>query len=330
MNNQIIDIVNFCKNKNIHNIYLFPHKNPDADALGACCALSEIFNKFGFYSKPIIKNAYNDMKGLFNEELTTYIGSEDFLAIICDCSSLDYLENNFYKEAAYFIKIDHHEQTIDDLNKYEMTFVDTNSSSTCEIVTFLLKSLEKSMDNFYDLNPKIYDYLYYGILTDTGKFTYAINKGKTFYALSWLIKKGAHYVELSKQYSLKTETNIKINMTIFENMNVYDMPNIKGKKIAICEIPQSKVLELDTMPSEFSKAVNLMSDIENVDVWCVIVERKKNVFTCSLRSCEMSTINVEKAVIPFNGGGHYHSSGCSINGELKETFIDSIINIREE
>lgn len=315
----IYQIVKFCNEKQINNIYLFPHKNPDADALGSSVALSEIFNSLGFYSKVIIQNDYEDC-GLFDVDITECLGIENFVAIFCDCSRTEYLENDLWKRASYFIKIDHHDQKSDDLNKYSLLYVDEKASSTCEIVTFMLKNSQLKVDK------AVYDYLYYGILTDTGKFTYAINGDKTFLALSWLILKGANYISLHERYNLKNYTTIKIHAYVLNNMEIHRQKTNRKRKIAICQIPQKVIMELDTVPREFSKAVNVMSNIEYVDSWYMIVETKNDKYVISARSSESSEVNVEEIVREFGGGGHFHSAGCIVNKKHKDKFIEKLIN----
>lgn len=308
----IYQIAQFCRNNKIKNIYMFVHKNPDADALGSAYALSAFLERYGFFTKIIIRNDFDDCN-IFNIETTDYVGIEDFVAIFCDCSSPDRLENKLWKKAKYFIKIDHHEQNDNDIN-YSLKYVDVQASSTCEIVASFL--MEKP---HIELDRSVYDGLYYGILTDTGEFTYALNNEKTFRILSWLIEKGAQYKILHKYYNQKTLSSIRVHSYILKHMKIY-----RSKKIALCEVNLNVAKSLNVLPKEFSRCVNLLANVDDAQMWCTIVEVKPNRYSISLRSDELSTINVEEIARKFGGGGHIHSAGCLLSKTKKDEFLKYI------
>lgn len=70
------------------------------------------------------------------------------------------------------IHIDHHEK-LDEENPVDFRIRDTESGSTCTIMTFLFRQLEGSLGISSGIKRRLATALYFGILTDTTNFKYA-------------------------------------------------------------------------------------------------------------------------------------------------------------
>ena len=119
-------------------IVLFRHVFPDPDSYGAQNAL-----------KNIIECTYPDKKVLlFGEHSKNleYIGKmdeskeldKDTLAIILDVANAPRVDNQEFNNCGYILKIDHHKPF--DAPFENLTWVDTNYTSTCEMILDLYLS----------------------------------------------------------------------------------------------------------------------------------------------------------------------------------------------
>ena len=87
------------------------------------------------------------------------------------------------------INIDHHGTN----DKYaKLNHVDDTYSSTVELIMELIREMD------VDIDKKTAEYLYTGILTDTGQFSYSYTSGRTHENAAYLINRGADFSKLNK------------------------------------------------------------------------------------------------------------------------------------
>src|SRR5690554_4029908 len=155
------------KIKKYNTIIIHRHKNPDMDAIGS---------QVGLYY--LIKENYNnknvylvgdtnkfDKENKMNDIPDSYY--ENALVFIVDVAVKDLVSDQRYNLAKEIIIIDHHQNETDILNS--ISFIDTNYSSATEYITEIFKSLN------YKFNKEAASYLFWGIVTDTGRFQWMKN-----------------------------------------------------------------------------------------------------------------------------------------------------------
>lgn len=312
----IKNIAKYCKEHNIYNIYLWAHKNPDGDALGSTFALRDIFLNMGFNSEVIYSQVSNDFE-IFPLKQTTELGMAKYIAIICDTATFEYIENDMWRNAELLLKIDHH--LSGETKFFSQTLIKHNYSSTCELVAELLMA-----DEDIPVTQNIVNYLYFGIITDTGKLSYALNKN-TYKVVLWLIDNNADFKKLNRLYEQKDLKAISIIADILKNMKISYSQKYKTK-CAIYYASYKKQKTYESSASAFLKHVNYMGNIQGVDIWCMIAKAEDNKYTVSIRSKEGTNINTTILAQKFNGGGHFHASGCKLEKEQVNNLLLELNN----
>ncbi len=141
------------------------HSNADPDALGSAIALSLAFPHTSIGTvEGLSKNGKSLQRYLGVEVIENPDTSLYDKIVVVDSSSPDRL-GEFSGKLVNPIVIDHHTRTSE--WKTELYYVDEGKASCAEIIYQLLKIGDK------EITPKIGLALLAGILTDTGKFSYA-------------------------------------------------------------------------------------------------------------------------------------------------------------
>ena len=136
------------------------------------------------------------------------------LVIVCDTANTPRIDDKRYTNGDFLIKIDHHPN--DDAYG-DLFWVDTESSSTSELIALFAKELD------LELPVSAARLLYAGIVGDTGRFLYPATSTRTFeiaatlrsipLILQPLLVKWIR--SISKQLSFKA-----MSMTILRSMNM--------------------------------------------------------------------------------------------------------------
>src|SRR5690554_965225 len=178
-------------------IVIFPHKNPDGDAIGSTLGLSLILTKLGHDVQIISPNDFPKFlkwlpgaKKIFNAEFNPK-GAEIaiaqaeilFLLDFNHPSRTDQLEPLINNSNAVKILIDHHQFP----ETFDFTYSDTNIPATCQMIWHFAEEM-----NWTDLiDQDIANCLYTGIITDTGNFKFSSVTSETLETAAKLIRQGA-------------------------------------------------------------------------------------------------------------------------------------------
>ena len=165
------------KIKQYNRIIIHRHIRPDGDCIGSQSGL-KLAIKLNYPEKEVyavgdIIPEYCTPYGILdNVEDDMY---KDALVIVVDTATDSRICDQRYKTGAYIIKIDHH----DDSSEYgNINYVLPEIPACAAIITKLL-----NMWNF-EINDKIASSLFFGIVTDTGRFRYRGINEEIFYS-SW-------------------------------------------------------------------------------------------------------------------------------------------------
>ena len=170
-----------------NRILVTGHVNPDGDCVGAGLALTlglnKLNNKVEKEFKKTIRFVLQDSPPKTTDFLEHFPIIEKYenvqtkykfdLAFVIDSGAYDRIGDvaNFIGEETRIINIDHHVSN----NSYgHINYVNTNISSTAELVYDILKELGVEFD--IDMGESVYT----GLVNDTGNFSYTNVSPKTF------------------------------------------------------------------------------------------------------------------------------------------------------
>ncbi len=310
------------------NIVLTAHINPDGDALGSLLAFLLILDE---YNKKYIDKLYElkTIRIVLDDELPKYMSKfeenilvekyshfnmKDIDLLIClDSANIDRIGNvsNLFQYAKETINIDHHISN----TQYAMYNYIEDSSSTSEIIYKFIDLLN------IDINTKIAEYIYLGLINDTGNFRHNNVTPKVFEIASKLIKSG---VDNNKIINILFSMNMKeVNLyaDVYANKK-YD----EEYKFAYYYLPYNKMQLLDITKDETSGISERLLMIEDVDITLFVREeedgRNKGSFRCKDR------YDVNAIASHFGGGGHVKAAGFLVNKSFDEIIQETKIMLK--
>lgn len=291
-------IVNCLREAN--SIVISGHTGPDGDAIGASTALYSALKQLGkeviIYQEEICKS-YEIIPN-FNKISSQDIEMEIDLFVAVDCGDFNRLEENgkkYFNSSKNTISIDHH---VGNPNFADFNIVDTNSTSTCEIIYFVIEKL-------CPFNKDIASSIYAGIVFDSGGFKYDKTSKRTHEICSYLHEFDIDFTEIYNK--------IDSYMTIKQfSMFRYALSKViidTKNKIGSLLITLEDFEKNNSSKDDIEGIASFILNIEELEASVFIYEQEKDFCKCSIRS-KRKDINV--VARKFGGGGHILASGCVI------------------
>lgn len=298
-------------------ILISAHVNPDGDALGSSLSLRRSLEKYG-KEVEVIKLSEVDEYLKFLPELENYkeVKEEDFdLFIVLDCSEFDRIDYAYeiLKKTPKTIVIDHH---VGGKISCDLNIIETKSPATCELVFEIIEKLKLPMDQ------TIASLIYTGLVTDTGRFMYENVSEMTFEAAGKLLSYGADYQYIYRNlYQNKKKSKMKFETEILSKVSFF-------KDIAYVGIRQIDCQKYGVQMGDAESIVNMLRDLKEVEVGCILKEYDVNDYRVSLRSKEK--VDVSEIARNNGGGGHIKASGFSIKKNSFEEAQKAVLEILKE
>ena len=308
---KIIDII-----KSSDEVFLTGHKNIDLDALGSLLGMYYLVNSMGKNAYVVIddenkntevKRALSTIKRDNNIKTYNYLDiknviTNDSLLIVTDTSKKNRLQNEELNKIKNKIILDHHVKTDDNIVNSTYEYIDTSSSSACEIVLEIISKLQ------IEIPSNVANIMLSGIYIDTNGFLLKTTE-KTHFYTSFLYKFGVDNIEI--QYLIKQNYNeFKRRQNLTLKTEFYD-------NIAISS-SDSKYSNV-----ELAKACDVLLTFNNVEAAFVIAKLDDNLIGISARS--LGNVDVEKVMNYFNGGGHKTDAACQIKEDNIEKVKDKLL-----
>ena len=298
------------KIKQYNRIIIHRHIRPDGDCIGSQSGL-KLAIKLNYPEKEVyavgdIIPEYCTPYGILdNVEDDMY---KDALVIVVDTATDSRICDQRYKTGAYIIKIDHH----DDSSEYgNINYVLPEIPACAAIITKLL-----NMWNF-EINDKIASSLFFGIVTDTGRFRYRGINEEIFIQAGKLL---SHGIDTESLY-----TNLYLKEDLIYKLQGYVYLNFKRTEngVAYIHFTEKLIKKFNVTKEDAANLVNCLDSIKGSLIWVVFVdqmlepdpnctnklERPENEIRVRLRSRFVEVNDVAKN---YRGGGHLTAAGATI------------------
>lgn len=290
---------------NNKKIAIFPHVEPDFDALGSAFGLKNIIlNNFQNKEVRVI-----GMEKVIHESVTNklfpvqdeiYYDNEEFMkeaiGISVDTPTLNrIIEKDLYLQTKMKFKIDHH-QYMEDFSNYE--YIESDASSACQLIVKIV------LNSNLKIPVKAATYLYAGLLTDTNRFYFDIVNEETYQTAINLYRAGA-----LRQLVHDVLYSRKRNQIEYENY-LFSLAKFHDHVVSLF-IPKDSNLRYG-----IEDAKGFIYVIQNIDSYPIWLAARWNeetgLYKVSLRSKKMPIFEIAKK---YNGGGHLLASGCVVKDE---------------
>jgi phosphoesterase RecJ-like protein len=294
------------------NFLVSAHINPDGDAIGGMLSAGWLLSKLNkrhiivVDSIPSEKFSYlADFKKIatYSESLKIDYPIKNLLTV--DVPNLERLEkvNKLIPKGTRVINIDHHESNS---NFGDINFVDIKACSCTQLVYELINSIGLSLDK------DVAEYIYTGLVIDTGRFRFSNTTPKAFEIAAKLAEAGARISFIAEwlYHTNSKETLEGLGVLI----NSLDM-NMNGR-VAFVHFDNEYLKSKEGSKVDTEGFVNYPLSIENVEAVAFLQEIEKGRVKVSLRA--KNNINVNNIAAVFGGGGHAKAAGCRINGTIED------------
>lgn len=293
-------------------ICLVAHIGPDGDAIGSVGAMYHFLKGIGkevYMVLPNVPDTFNFLPNI--QDKVDSVKLENYDLLIClDTSStdrLDILPLDLAK-AKNTIVIDHHKN-----NEMQATvkYVDEDSPANCEIIYDLIKYMGQS------ISKNVAEYIYMGIMTDTGSFNYQRTSSKTHKIAGEMIDAGADFVKICK---ILNDTYSEAKMKLVAHI-ITNMESCINGKIRIGIVDKSIIDRVGAKDTDAEHLVNYLRSIENTIVAVYFRQLDDGSYKVSIRSEE--PIDASELASQFGGGGHKRAAGFSTN-DIEKTKMELI------
>ncbi len=306
------------------NFVVTSHVNPDGDNIGSSVAMTRYLRSIGKDAVHILdddipenlKFLLSDHEILRSDRMQDNkisLDSYDLIVVDCSVENRIAIAPNIIEEADCVLNIDHH---MSNTNFGDINFILPEVSSTCEVLTGVLRNIDEDA-----IGESVATALYTGISTDTGNFLFPAVNEKTFQTAAFLTTKGADRVMIANElYRNESLESRKLTRLVLETFQIEN-------RIGMIVMTQAMLEESGVDYKDTDFIANIPIDTKGVSVGILIKERAEGEYKISVRSKER--VDVCEIAKKFDGGGHYHASGCTICGEISEV-IEQLQKVSEE
>lgn len=294
-------------------ICVYRHQHPDGDAQGSQWAmvlwLKEHYPEKEIYACGFHNGTYPHYYPELDEVSDEIISGS--LSIVLDTANRERVDDVRFENAARVIKIDHHPG---DMNYGDVNLIYPHFSSTCEILTDLLKDKDSK-----PYTEGVAKFLYTGLLTDTLRFSVPSTTANTLACASFLAQSNIDIAGINEeiftisQAEFALSTYIRSHCTVLPSGLVYIL--LDDQTIRTLQMP----------PAVIKNRVNDFGGVAGFEVWALFLELRTEegslAWSGSLRS-KHYTIND----IAFSHGGGGHRLACAV----KNVSLDEVHTILAE
>jgi len=297
--------------REMDDIVILSHRNPDGDTLGSAFALHYILNQLGKRSRV---ECHDGFPKQYSYLLLDY-KPEDFepkAVVAVDIADEQLFGENLEKyRGKVDLCIDHHGS-----NKHyaKNWLVRDTAAACCEIIEDICYGFEEA-----EITKIIADCIYTGVSTDTGCFRYSNTTGHTHAVAGRMFKAGCDFVMINRaMFEVKSFSRIAIEREVLNSLELY----FENRCALVC-ITREMLERTGAEEAELEGVAAMPREVEGVLVG-ITLRQRDNGYKISLRSGD----EVDASVLcgKLGGGGHRCAAGCFIEGDF-ETAKKTILKI---
>lgn len=318
--------------QDITNISIVTHLSPDGDAIGSSLGLYHFLKKMGKTVQIIVPNKYprflNWIPGC--ETITVYEDSKELVKEIIKGSELLFcldfnalnrigeLEGVIRAASVKRVLIDHHPFPV--LDDFSIHFSSTQVSSTAELAFEIILAIQ----GHNHIGTAAAAAFFTGIMTDTGSFSFACERARTFEVVAHLIENGISVEKIHRcVFDNYSESRMRLmGYSLGDKLTVLNQYHT-----AYIALSKEDLVNFNYKDGDTEGLVNYALSIEGVCL-AVLFTEKKGKIRLSLRSKGDFAVN-KLAQRHFSGGGHRNAAGGDSAESLEKT-IEKFTGVLEE
>lgn len=286
------------------------HVRPDGDALGSLLAMVSMLRRLGreadAYCQDPVPHLYAFLPGAESVLQGVPPSSGYDAAILVDCGDLLRVGPQLaerIRELPLLINIDHH---VSSTAFGTISWVETNASSTCEMLFDLFEHLPAALDQ--DMAVQLYT----GILTDTGSFRFSNTSGRVLEIAARLVEAGAEPARIAERvFDSALPQTLQLLARVLSTVSFH-----ADNRLATAELSQRMLMETSATPAESEGFINHLRSVEPVRMAMMFREDESGVIHVSMRS--KGKVDVAVFAQCQGGGGHSRAAAFRVRGTMEE------------
>ena len=311
---------------NLDTVIILGHMNPDGDAAGSVMGLAHYIH--GVYPQyrvmPYLAETLD--KGpkklvMSDQVFHPFVkpAEQRWGVIVCDTATVArIIGRELYENAVFSMVIDHHasDEGYGDLNWTQV------SEACAENIYYMLdwnrwRAAAAKSQSQEALYPNAADYIYLGIVHDTGSFARA--EASTFQAAIDLRDMGAAHREIMKTMHAETFSDMMRRAELFRLVR-----REIDDTVAYVTVNQEQIREMGISYEDIHPVGSLLRDCEDIELGFTMYEEEPGVWRCSFRS-DGKWVDVNELMAPFGGGGHVGAAGLRKRTDNVEELRNQIL-----
>lgn len=281
-------------------ICIAAHTHADGDAIGSTGAMYHFLKEIGkevYMVLPDMQETFNFLPNI--EERVEEVPLDSYDLLIClDVSNNERINISLEdkKKARNIIAIDHHRNNMVDA---DIKYVDEDAPANCEIIYDLIKYMN------HEISKNIAEYIYTGLITDTGSFNFERTTSKTHKIAGEMIDCKIDSVKICKILNhTYSEARMKLLAHLITNMETYFDGRVR---ISMTDLETKQ--RFNVKEQDVQSMVNNLIGIEGTLVAIYIRALDEGGYKVSIRASE--PIDASEICLQFGGGGHKRAAGFS-------------------
>lgn len=284
------------------DILIFCHKNPDGDTLGSAAGLMYALKKLGKKCAVMCHDTIAPKYDFLGIELFRKQFEPKFTVAVDVADEKLLGENTLPYSEVVDLCIDHHPSNS---GYAKVVCCDGDMPAAAQLMVKVIEDMGVEIDN------RIADCLYTGIMTDTGCFKYSATTAETHRVAAKLLDKGAQHTMISNRFFMsRSRKTMELEKYVLNTMEfMYD------GRCAVIVLDDEILNRIGTQPGDIDGISAIPRSIEGVDIGITIRQIDENKFKISVRTSE----NADACAIAqgLGGGGHIRAAGCEVIGSLE-------------
>lgn len=288
---------------------LLSHVDPDGDAIGSALGLAWILRGLDKQAQVLLPGGAPDLYRFLTgaDEILSDPGQADPSAaavVALDATSASRLGDlaPLLDGPVAVANVDHHG---DNQRFAPLNLVDATASATALIVW------ETAKEAGFPVSPSAAESLYAGILTDTGRFTFANTDVRTLAAAAALADAGAAPAAIAQNvYGQRSVSSVRLLGHALETLEVYE-----GGDVACLHVTDAMLDETGASLEDSEGFSVWARSLAGVKVGVFLREAPDGMIKISFRSNE--GVEIDGVAGRFGGGGHPSAAGARVPGPLQ-------------
>ena len=301
--------------KELDNIQILMHRNPDGDTIGCAfalwAALSSLNKTVSIGCCDAIPGMYNYLSEYYENNKSSFIPSN---IVSVDSGSRSQLGSIIDADTEIILSIDHHgSNTLYAANNV----VEAAYASCAEIVYEIILKLYVEIDSY------IGSAIYTGVSTDTGCFKYRNTTSNAHIVAAELLKSGMNLGFLNRVlFESKTKEFLKLQQMALSSLKFY-----YDDKIAVTTVTREMFIISGASDEDMTNISPISRAIEGVEVGLTFRQTPKGTIKCSVRSSPL--VDASEVCRLFGGGGHHGSAAFECSGDMGDIQAKTIATVIE-